>query len=87
MKDKTYNNADSFAISFDDEWEKVVEQQNILDSNLERELSHIKNYKELIKTRDTDMFTKSRIEYITTQYSNIIRFIKQTCPELPSNLN
>ena len=33
------------------------------------------------------MFTKSRIEYITTQYSNIIRFIKQTCPELPSNLN
>ena len=24
MKDKTYNNADSFAISFDDEWEKVI---------------------------------------------------------------
>tara|TARA_B100000989_G_scaffold193645_1_gene146121 strand:+ start:316 stop:519 length:204 start_codon:yes stop_codon:yes gene_type:complete len=23
MKDKTYNNADSFAISFDDEWKKV----------------------------------------------------------------
>ena len=23
MKDKTYNNADSFAISFDDEWQKV----------------------------------------------------------------
>tara|TARA_S200000501_G_scaffold67241_1_gene58653 strand:+ start:310 stop:513 length:204 start_codon:yes stop_codon:yes gene_type:complete len=23
MKDKTYNNADSFAISFDDEWLKV----------------------------------------------------------------
>jgi len=23
MKDKTYNNADSFAISFDEEWEKV----------------------------------------------------------------
>ena len=24
MKDKTYNNADSFARSFDDEWQKVV---------------------------------------------------------------
>ena len=23
MKDKTYNNADSFAISFDQEWQKV----------------------------------------------------------------
>ena len=23
MKDKTYNNADSFATSFDDEWQKV----------------------------------------------------------------
>ena len=23
MKDKTYNNADSFAISFDDEWQRV----------------------------------------------------------------
>ena len=23
MKDKTYNNADSFAISFDDQWQKV----------------------------------------------------------------
>ena len=23
MKDKTYNNADSFAMSFDEEWEKV----------------------------------------------------------------
>ena len=23
MKDKTYNNADSFAISFDDEWQKI----------------------------------------------------------------
>ena len=24
MKDKTYNNADSFAISFDEEWQKVT---------------------------------------------------------------
>ena len=23
MKDKTYNNADSFALSFDEEWQKV----------------------------------------------------------------
>ena len=23
MKDKTYNNADSFAISFDEEWRKI----------------------------------------------------------------
>ena len=29
MKDKTYNNADSFAISFDEEWRKV----NCDDSN------------------------------------------------------
>ena len=24
MKDKIYNNADSFAISFDEEWQKVI---------------------------------------------------------------
>ena len=24
MKDKSYNNADSFAISFDEEWQKVI---------------------------------------------------------------
>ena len=30
MKDKTYNNADSFAISFDEEWQKI----NCNDLNL-----------------------------------------------------
>ena len=30
MKDKQYNNADSFAIAFDEEWEKLI----IQDDNL-----------------------------------------------------
>ena len=30
MKDKTYNNADSFAMSFDDEWQKFeCEDENL----------------------------------------------------------
>ena len=37
MKDKTYNNADSFAISFDDEWQKVdcIDQAQKIDKVLE----------------------------------------------------
>ena len=32
MQDKTYNNADSFAISFDEEWQKI----NCQDLNKKR---------------------------------------------------
>ena len=37
MKDKTYNNADSFAISFDDEWQKVdcIDKAQKIDKVLE----------------------------------------------------
>ena len=37
MKDKTYNNADSFAISFDEEWQKVncVENSEKIDKVIE----------------------------------------------------
>ena len=34
MKDKTYNNADSFAISFDEEWQKV--NCNDIDQKIEK---------------------------------------------------
>ena len=30
MKDKTYNNADSFAMSFDEEWQKIICEDLIL---------------------------------------------------------
>ncbi len=30
MKDKTYNNADSFSMAFDDEWAKIDEDDNNL---------------------------------------------------------
>ena len=37
MKDKTYNNADSFAISFDEEWQKIncVENSEKIDKVIE----------------------------------------------------
>ena len=34
MKDKTYNNADSFAISFDEEWQKI--NCNDLDQKIDK---------------------------------------------------
>ena len=37
MKDKTYNNADSFAISFDEEWKNVIcnEMEKKIDKVIE----------------------------------------------------
>ena len=42
MKDKTYNNADSFAISFDEEWQKVVcnDMTQKIDKVIERLSDH-----------------------------------------------
>lgn len=70
-----------------DDWEKVIKKQNDFDIVLDNELNHIKNYKELIKTRDTEQFSKSRLEFIIREYKNIISYIKQTCPEIPDNIN
>ena len=59
MKDKTYNNADSFAISFDEEWQKV----NCNDTNQKIEkviellsdhpfvISNLENAKNIAKFR------------------------------------
>ena len=68
-------------------WRLVLDQLDKLDKKLHNELSHIKNYKELIKTRNMDLFSKSRIEYLIKEYKNIISYIKEKCPELPNNLN
>ena len=68
-------------------WRKILQQLNKLDKNLHKELSHIKNYKELIKTRNIEDFTKSRIEYLIKEYKKIISYIKTMCPEIPNNLN
>jgi len=84
---KTYPMYNGKTTCSEADWEKVIEQQNILDKNLDKELNHIKNYKELINTRNTEMFTKSRIEFIIKQYKNIISYIKESCPKLPNNLN
>lgn len=70
-----------------DVWEKVIKKQNDFDIVLDNELNHIKNYKELIKTRDTEQFSKSRLEFIIKEYKNIISYIKKMCPEIPDNLN
>jgi hypothetical protein len=69
------------------DWEDVIKQINIMDKNLDNQLNHIKNYKELIKNRNTEMFSKSRIEFIIKEYTNIINYIKKTCPIIPNNLN
>ena len=71
----------------DDIWSKVINKQNELDTNLYKELNHIKNYKTQIETRDTEQFSKSRIEFIIKEYKNIISYIKNICPAIPDNIN
>ena len=70
-----------------DVWEKVIKKMDEVDIVLDNELNHIKKYKELIKTRDTEQFSKSRLEFIIKEYKNIISYIKKICPEIPDNLN
>ena len=71
----------------DDIWEKVIKKQNEFDLILSKELNHIKNYKELINTRDTEQFSKSRMEFIIKEYKKLISYIKTMCPDIPDNLN
>jgi len=70
-----------------EDWEKVLKEIDRLDKKLDNELNHIKNYKELIKSRDTELFSKSRLEFIINAYIDIIKYIKQNCTALPTNLN
>ena len=41
MKDKTYDNADSFAISFDEEWQKV--SCDDLKIKIDKVIDHMSN--------------------------------------------
>ena len=42
MKDKTYDNADSFAISFDEEWQKV--SCDDLKIKIDKVIDHMSNH-------------------------------------------
>ena len=42
MKDKTYNNADSFAMSFDEEWQKVGCDD--LKIKIDKVMEHMSNH-------------------------------------------
>ena len=42
MKDKVYDNADSFAISFDEEWQKV--SCDDLNVKIDKVISHMSNH-------------------------------------------
>ena len=42
MKDKTYDNADSFAISFDEEWQKV--SCDDLKIKIDKVIGHMSNH-------------------------------------------
>ena len=42
MKDKTYNNADSFAISFDEEWQKV--NCNDLNQKIDKVIKNLSDH-------------------------------------------
>ena len=50
MKDKVYNNADSFAISFDEEWQKV--NCNDLCIKIEKVIETLSNHPFVISNPD-----------------------------------
>ena len=50
MKDKTYNNADSFAISFDEEWQKI--NCNDLDQKIDKIIKILSDHPFVISNPD-----------------------------------
>ena len=50
MKDKTYNNADSFAISFDEEWQKV--NCNDLNQKIDKVIENLSDHPFVISNLD-----------------------------------
>ena len=50
MKDKTYNNADSFAISFDEEWQKF--NCNDLDQKIDKIIEILSDHPYVIANPD-----------------------------------
>ncbi len=42
MKDKTYNNADSFAISFDEEWQKL--ECNDINTKIDKVIEYLSDH-------------------------------------------
>jgi len=50
MKDKTYNNADSFAMSFDEEWQKV--SCDDLKLKIDKVMAHMSNHPFLCSNPD-----------------------------------
>ena len=51
MKDKTYNNADSFAISFDEEWQKV--NCNDISQKIDKVIEILSDHPFVISNLDT----------------------------------
>ena len=62
-----------------DRTEKIILK---LDMNLEGNFGHIENYKKLIKIKDMDLFSNSRIEYIIQEYEKVIKHFENTCNEV-----
>ena len=50
MKDKAYNNADSFAISFDEEWQKVSCED--MTQKIEKVIKQLSNHPFVISNPD-----------------------------------
>ena len=50
MKDKLYNNADSFAMSFDEEWAKVDCEDSLL--KIEKVFAHLSDHPFLVADPD-----------------------------------
>ena len=50
MKDKTYNNADSFAISFDEEWQKI--DCNDMDQKIDKVIEILSDHPFVISNLD-----------------------------------
>ena len=50
MKDKTYNNADSFAISFDEEWRKI--NCDDLDQKIDKTIEILSDHPFVISNPD-----------------------------------
>ena len=65
------------------DFSKIQEKIKELDELFNGTFGHIPNYKKLIQTQDMELFSNYRIEFIISEYEKIIKFLEDSCNEIP----
>ena len=76
MKDRTYNNADSFAISFDEEWQKV--NCNDINQKLNKVIDNLSDHPFVISNFDNARKILQDLEYFLLKSLSNSKFFENS---------